>query len=76
MSHPQSAASRRSIRSDRGQRGRLGRRGQRGQSTVEYALILLGAAAVALVLVAWVTRTDLIGRLFDTVVARILEQAG
>jgi hypothetical protein len=51
-------------------------RGQAGQSTVEYALILLGAAAVALVVVAWVTRTDLIGRLFDTVVGRILQQAG
>jgi Flp pilus assembly pilin Flp len=51
-------------------------RGQSGQSTVEYALILLGAAAVALVVVAWVTQTDLIGRLFDTVVGRILQQAG
>jgi hypothetical protein len=51
-------------------------RGQAGQSTVEYALILLGAAAVALVVVAWVTRTDLIGRLFDSVVGRILQQAG
>lgn len=49
-------------------------RDQRGQSTVEYALILLGAAAVALVVVAWVTRTDLIGRLFDTVVGSILRQ--
>lgn len=53
----------------------LRRRGQAGQGTVEYALILLGAAAVALVVVAWVTRTDLIGRLFDTVVGRILQQA-
>jgi len=52
------------------------RRSERGQSTVEYALLLLGAAAIALVLVAWVTRTDLIGRLFDTVVGRILQQAG
>lgn len=51
-------------------------RPQTGQSTVEYALILLGAAAIALVVVAWVTRTDLIGRLFDTVVARILQQVG
>lgn len=50
-------------------------RTERGQGTVEYALILLGAAAVALVVVAWVTRTDLIGRLFDTVVGRILTQA-
>lgn len=51
------------------------RRSERAQGTVEYALILLGAAAVALVVVAWVTRTDLIGRLFDTVVGRILTQA-
>lgn len=48
---------------------------ERGQSTVEYALLLLGAAAIALVVVAWVTRTDLIGRLFDTVIGRILSQA-
>ena len=27
----------------------------RGQSTAEYALVLLGAAAIALLLVAWVT---------------------
>lgn len=50
-------------------------RHERGQSTVEYALLLLGAAAIALVVVAWVTRTDLIGRLFDTVIGRILLQA-
>lgn len=49
---------------------------ERGQSTVEYALILLGAAAIALVVVAWVTRTDTIGRLFDTVIGRVLQQAG
>ena len=51
-------------------------RGERAQSTVEYALILLGAAAIALVVVAWVTRSDAIGRLFDTVLARVLQQAG
>lgn len=50
--------------------------GERAQSTVEYALVLLGAAAVALALVAWVTRSDAIGRLFDAVVGRILRQAG
>ncbi len=48
---------------------------ERGQSTVEYALVLLGAAAVALALVAWVTRSDAVSRLFDTVVGRILERA-
>jgi hypothetical protein len=51
-------------------------RTDRAQSTVEYALVLLGAAAVALALVAWVTRSDAIGRLFDSVVGRILRQAG
>jgi len=43
---------------------------------VEYALILPRAGAIALLVVAWVGRTDLIGRLFDTVVGRILTQAG
>jgi len=47
-----------------------------GQSTVEYALVLLGAAALALLLVSWVTGTDVIGRLFDTVFGRILRGAG
>lgn len=65
------------VRTPRRRVGRPVGRGtdDRGQSTVEYALLLLGAAAIALVVVAWVTRTDLIGRLFDTVVGRILEQA-
>lgn len=47
-------------------------RDERGQGTVEYALVLLAAAALALVVVAWVSRTDTIGRLFDTVVDSIL----
>ena len=51
-------------------------RGDGGQSTVEYALVLLGAAAVALALVAWVTRSDAVSRLFDAIVGRILSQAG
>lgn len=51
-------------------------RGQSGQSTVEYALVLLGAAAVALALVAWVTRTDAISRLFDAIVGHILTSVG
>lgn len=45
-----------------------------GQTTAEYALVLLGAAAIALLLVAWATRTDAVGRLFDAVVSQILEQ--
>ena len=48
---------------------------QQGQSTVEYALILLGAAAIALALVSWVTGSNVVGRLFDTVIDRILGRA-
>ncbi len=52
---------------------RLGRRrsDERGQTTAEYALVLLGAAAVALLIVAWASQTDLIGRLFNAVVRAI-----
>ena len=50
-------------------------RSEAAQSTVEYALVLLGAAAVALLLVSWVTGTDVVGRLFDAVFSRILGQA-
>jgi Flp pilus assembly pilin Flp len=53
----------------------VGAGSEAGQSTVEYALVLLGAAAVALALVAWVTRSDAVSRLFDSVVSRILSRA-
>lgn len=46
-------------------------RDQRGQTSAEYALVLLGAAAIALLIVAWATKSDLIGKLFDTVVKAI-----
>ena len=48
---------------------------ERAQSTVEYAILLLGAAALALLVVAWMTKTDAVGRLFDTVFGRIISQA-
>ena len=47
----------------------------RGQSTAEYALVLLGAAGVALLLVAWATKTDKIGNLLDSVLDRVLDRA-
>ena len=52
---------------------RAGRRGvdERGQTTAEYALVLLGAAAVALLIAAWATQTELIGKLFTTVLDAI-----
>jgi len=44
---------------------------QRGQASAEYALVLLGAAAVALLVVAWATKTDLIEKLLDKVVKTV-----
>ncbi|MCU0269150.1 MAG: DUF4244 domain-containing protein [Acidimicrobiales bacterium] len=50
-------------------------RGDRGQATAEYALVLLGAAAIAMLLVAWATQTDRIGKLFDWVMSEIIGRA-
>jgi Flp pilus assembly pilin Flp len=44
---------------------------QRGQASAEYALVLLGAAAVALLVVAWATKTDLIEKLLEKVMKAI-----
>lgn len=57
--------------------GRLGRRarttaGELGQTTAEYALVILGAAALATLLITWATKSHAIGKLFDTVVGKIL----
>lgn len=49
----------------------LWRPSERGQATTEYALVLLGAAAVALLLVAWATKTGALGGLLDAVLASI-----
>ena len=40
---------------------------ERGQASAEYALVLLGAAAVALLIVAWATKPELVGKLLDAV---------
>ena len=55
---------------------RLRRRlaGDRGQSTAEYALVLLGAAGVALLLITWATKTDTVTRLLNGVIDRVLDQ--
>ena len=50
------------------------RRGQSGQATAEYALVLLGAAAVALMLVAWATKTNRVGRLLNAVVDSVVSK--
>jgi hypothetical protein len=50
-------------------------RGTAGQTTAEYALVILAAAALGTVLIAWATQTDTIGRLFDAVLDRVLGSA-
>ena len=49
-----------------------------GQATTEYALVLLGAAIIALLVVAWATGgggAGRIGELFDSVIGNILGRA-
>ncbi len=46
----------------------------RGQSTAEYALVLLGAATVALVFLAWAGKTSRIGKLFDAVLDSVRDK--
>lgn len=49
-----------------------GRRLDRGQSTAEYALVVLGAAAVAFIFITWAGGTDTITRLFDSVMDSVI----
>ncbi len=51
-------------------------RREEGQATAEYALVLLGAAAIALILVAWAARSDKVGDLFDAVFDQLMDRAG
>ncbi len=47
---------------------------ERGQASAEYALVLLGAAAVALLIVSWATHTNKVGHLLDTVLDKVRDQ--
>lgn len=51
------------------------RSGQAGQATAEYALVMLAAAALAGLLLAWATSTDAVGRLMNTVLDSIIGEA-
>ena len=46
-------------------------RDERGQASSEYALVLLGAAAIALLIVSWATHSNKIGELFNAVLDRL-----
>ena len=50
-------------------------RGDAGQATPEYALVIMGATALALLFIAWATRTDRIGDLFDFVMDEVMGRA-
>ena len=43
-----------------------------GQSTAEYALVILGAVAIATLLITWATGSHAISQLFDSVIERVL----
>lgn len=57
-----------------GARLRTARRDDRGQSTAEYALVILGAAAVAALLVAWASQTNKVSRLLDVILDNIINR--
>ncbi|MEO8162471.1 MAG: hypothetical protein ABI590_01710, partial [Ilumatobacteraceae bacterium] len=49
-----------------------------GQATTEYALVLLGAAVIALLVIAWATDgggAGRIGELFDSVFSNVLSRS-
>lgn len=56
------------------ERGRRRLADDRGQSTAEYALVLLGAAGVAMLLMAWATKTDKVTRLLNSVIDTLLDK--
>lgn len=47
-------------------------RAQAGQTTAEYALVMLAAAAVAGLVLAWATKSHAIASLFDSVISKVL----
>ena len=56
-----------------GCRQRQRQRGEHGQTTAEYALVLLGAAAVALLLVVWARSTNKVGKLLDAILDQVID---
>jgi hypothetical protein len=46
--------------------------GESGQSTAEYALVILGAVAIATLLITWATGSHAITQLFDSVISKVL----
>jgi hypothetical protein len=52
-------------------------RSDRGQATTEYALVLLAAALVGVLVIGWATTgggAAAVGRLFDSVIESVIDQ--
>jgi len=47
-------------------------RADNGQTTAEYALVMLAAAAVAGLVLAWATKSHAMSRLFDAVIDKVI----
>ena len=47
-------------------------REERGQTTAEYALVILAAAAIAVVLLAWARSSGKLPAFFDRIIDRIV----
>jgi hypothetical protein len=50
------------------------RRADAGQTTAEYALVLLAAASVALLVIAWAARSGKVGQLLNAVMDTIISK--
>jgi Flp pilus assembly pilin Flp len=48
-------------------------RSERGQTTAEYALVLIAAAAIGGLVLAWATKSHAISGLFDKIVKRVTD---
>ena len=51
-------------------------RDQSGQTTAEYALVILAAAAVAVVLIAWAKSSGKLPAFFDQIIDDVMNSAG
>ena len=51
-------------------------RREEGQTTAEYALVILAAAAVAVVLIAWAHSSGKLPAFFDNIIDKVTSSAG
>ncbi len=49
---------------------------EQGQATAEYALVLLGAAGLALLVALWARKTDMVSKLLNAVFDNLLKMIG